>query len=266
MVEKAGAQRLAGENYYVVEDGDHFTLCNPPSKEHPSYAKLVDFLKTCQQQDSFEYSIIKSAFHRKFHFYKEPTELVQTLLRSLKGGETHIIVHGKFGVGKTALVEYVMQKYAMDLDDTFPGGVFQMKYGHDCDIIASQGELLRQLMQHGKVGVLQTPSCRSIPNMLQEQLNNLHENWLLVVDDVWSSRLIIESPIPRNTGSRLLITSRFPLKELPAIRIKVDEWSNNDLAAKLLASKAANDPEETTFPKGCEVKILSHDYFPNACK
>ncbi|CAK9216345.1 unnamed protein product [Sphagnum troendelagicum] len=253
LVEKAGAQRLAGENYYVVEDGDHFTLCNPPSKEHPSYAKLVDFLKTCQQQDSFGHSIIKRAFHRKFRFYKEPTQLVEKLLQHLKGGgETRIIVHGKFGVGKTALVEYVMQKHAMDLDDTFPGGVFQMKYGHDCDIIASQGELLRQLTQHGEVGVLQTPSRRSIPNMLQEQLNNLHENWLLVVDDVWSSRLIIESPIPRNTGSRLLITSRFPLKELPAIRIKVDQRSNNDLAAKLLASKAANDPEETTFPKGCE--------------
>jgi len=116
------------------------------------------------------------------------------------------------------------------------------------------------------VGVLQTPSRRSIPNLLQEQLNNLHENWLLVVDDVWSSRLIIESPIPRNTGSRLLIISRFPLKELPAIWIKVDEWSNNDLAPKLLASTAADDPKEITFPKGCEVKTLSHDYFPNACK
>jgi hypothetical protein len=119
---------------------------------------------------------------------------------------------------------------------------------------------------HLQVGVLQTPSRRSIPNMLQEKLNNLRENWLLVVDDVWRSRLIIESPIPRNTGSRLLITSRFPLKELPAIRIKVDEWSNKDVATKLLASKAANDPEKTGFPQGCEVKKISHDYFPNACK
>jgi hypothetical protein len=56
------------------------------------------------------------------------------------------------------------------------------------------------------------------------------------------------------------------LKGLPAIRIKVDEQSNEHLAAKLLASKAANDPEETEFPQGCEVKTLSHDYFPNACK
>ncbi|CAM6043671.1 unnamed protein product [Sphagnum compactum] len=253
LVEKAGAQRLARENYYLVEDGDHFTLCNPPSKEYPSYDLLVEFLKTCQQQDSFKHSIIQSAFHRKFRFYKEPSELVEKLLQSLKGGgETYIIVHGKFGVGKTALVEYVREKHAVVLCDTFPGGVFQMKYGHDCDIIASQGELLRQLTQSGEVGVLQTPSRRSVLNMLQEQLNNLRENWLLLVDDVWRSRLIDESPIPSNMGSRLLITSRFPLKGLPAIRIKVDEQNNEDLAAKLLASKAANNPEETRFPKGCE--------------
>jgi hypothetical protein len=50
LVEKVGARRLAGENYYLVEDGDHFTLCKPPSKEHPSYNLLVEFLKTCQQQ------------------------------------------------------------------------------------------------------------------------------------------------------------------------------------------------------------------------
>jgi len=36
--------------------------------------------------------------------------------------------------------------------------------------------------------------------MLQDRLNNLGENWLLVVDDVWSSTLIDESPIPSNMG------------------------------------------------------------------
>jgi len=131
----------------------------------------------------------------------------------------------------------------------------------DCDFLFDS-----LINGHLQVGVLQTPSRRSILNMLQEELNNLDGNWLLVVDDVWRSRLIDESPIPSNMGSRLLITSRFPLKGLPAIRIKVDEHSNQDLAAKLLASKAAEDPEETKFPQGCEVKTLSLDYFPNACK
>jgi hypothetical protein len=97
-------------------------------------------------------------------------------------------------------------------------------------------------------------------------LDNLGGNWLLVVDDVGNDRSIYESPIPSNKGGKLLITSRFPSEGLTAIRMKVDEQSNKDLAAKLLASKAADDPEETRFPQGCEVKTLSHDYFPNACK
>ncbi len=106
----------------------------------------------------------------------------------------------------------------------------------------------------------------SILNMLQEQLDKLGGNWLLMVDDVWSGGLIHQSPEPSNMGCKLLFTSRFPFKGLPAIRIEVDEWSNKDLTAKLLASKAADDPEETRFPQGCEVKTFSHDYFPNACK
>jgi hypothetical protein len=86
--------------------------------------------------------------------------LVEELLQSLKeGDETTIIVHGKFGVGKTALVEYVSLKYAMDLNDIFLGGIFQMKYGHDSNVIASQGKLLGHLMQLGKVG----PFSKTIP-------------------------------------------------------------------------------------------------------
>jgi hypothetical protein len=42
---------------------------------------------------------------------------------------------------------------------TLFGGVFQMKYGHDCDIIASEGKLLQHLTQLGKVG----PFSKRIP-------------------------------------------------------------------------------------------------------
>ncbi len=86
--------------------------------------------------------------------------MVGKLLQSLtKGGETHIIVHGKFGVGKIALVEYVRLKHATILHNAFPGRIFQMKYGHDCNIIGSQRELLRQLTRHGEVG----PFFKTIP-------------------------------------------------------------------------------------------------------
>jgi hypothetical protein len=79
--------------------------------------------------------------------------------------------------------------------------------------------------------------------MLQEELDNLGGNWLLMVDDVWNGGLIHQSLQPSNKGCKLLIISRYPLNPLSAIWIKVDEWNNTDLATKLLANKATNEPE-----------------------
>ncbi len=67
-MEKAGAQILAGENYSLVEDGDHFTLCNPPSKEHASYALLVNFLKTCQHHVIYHVILLKSHLFTSHNF------------------------------------------------------------------------------------------------------------------------------------------------------------------------------------------------------
>jgi hypothetical protein len=45
LVHLATAQRLAGRNYYMVEDANHMEVCKPTSKEHSSYALLLDFIK-----------------------------------------------------------------------------------------------------------------------------------------------------------------------------------------------------------------------------
>ncbi|CAK9194156.1 unnamed protein product [Sphagnum troendelagicum] len=45
LVPKALAIRLADNNYYIVEDANHLTICKPPSKDHLSYSKLLDCLK-----------------------------------------------------------------------------------------------------------------------------------------------------------------------------------------------------------------------------
>jgi len=31
----------------MVEDANHMEVCKPPSKEHPSYKLLVQFINTC---------------------------------------------------------------------------------------------------------------------------------------------------------------------------------------------------------------------------
>ncbi len=41
------AQRSAGDNCYKFEDANHIEVCKPPSKEHPSYVLLLQFIITC---------------------------------------------------------------------------------------------------------------------------------------------------------------------------------------------------------------------------
>jgi energy-coupling factor transporter ATP-binding protein EcfA2 len=48
----ASSQRLAGANNYMVEDANHFTICRPPTKDHPSYFKFVECLKICLKKQS----------------------------------------------------------------------------------------------------------------------------------------------------------------------------------------------------------------------
>ncbi len=52
MVEDTSAQRGANNNYILLEDCDHFTVCKPFDKSHPSYYKLVEFIRSCQQEVS----------------------------------------------------------------------------------------------------------------------------------------------------------------------------------------------------------------------
>jgi hypothetical protein len=48
-VDFSSAQRSAGKNSYIVEDADHMEVCKPPSKEHPSYELLLQFIITCRE-------------------------------------------------------------------------------------------------------------------------------------------------------------------------------------------------------------------------
>ncbi len=43
----SSAQRSARDSCYKVEDANHMEVCKPPSKEHPSYALLLQFIITC---------------------------------------------------------------------------------------------------------------------------------------------------------------------------------------------------------------------------
>jgi hypothetical protein len=98
-------------------------------------------------------------------------------------------------------------------------------------------------------------SSKNTLDMLQEELDRRPGPWLLFIDDVWDEKSIPQSPFPSNQSCKLLLTSRFELEHLHAIRVSLREDTIYDIATKLLASTAANDPDTTEFPLGCEVII-----------
>ncbi|KAH8932797.1 hypothetical protein BDL97_19G094100 [Sphagnum fallax] len=49
LVEFSSAQQLARNNCYKVEDANHMEVCKPPSKGHPSYGLLLQFINACHE-------------------------------------------------------------------------------------------------------------------------------------------------------------------------------------------------------------------------
>jgi hypothetical protein len=99
----------------------------------------------------------------------------------------------------------------------------------------------------------------SVRAKLKELLNGLSGPVLLFIDDVWTGEMIDNSPeLVTTKESKLLVTSRFNLKPNQPnwIRIEMNGTTNENAAAQLLASKAANNPNETKFPLGCEVRLF----------
>jgi hypothetical protein len=48
-VDSTLARRSAEDRFYMVEDADHMEVCKPPSKEHPSYGLLLQFIIDCRE-------------------------------------------------------------------------------------------------------------------------------------------------------------------------------------------------------------------------
>jgi hypothetical protein len=88
LVEKAAEVRSAGKNYYTLEDCDHSTVCKPPGKNHPSYYRLLDFIRICRQEVSRILGFI----------FQWPSLFVVDLVTSLKLVHLMNIVIFKTGV------------------------------------------------------------------------------------------------------------------------------------------------------------------------
>jgi hypothetical protein len=99
----------------------------------------------------------------------------------------------------------------------------------------------------------------SVCAKLEELLNGRSGPILLFIIDAWIGQMIDNSPeFERTKGSKLLVTSRFNLKlnQPNWIRIEMNGTTNDNAAAQLLTSKAANNLNETKFPLGCKVRLF----------
>ncbi len=65
----SSAQRSAGNNSYMVEDANHMEVCKPPSKEHPSYGLLLQFIITCAKV-SFNNLVFSILRLKHYQLYK----------------------------------------------------------------------------------------------------------------------------------------------------------------------------------------------------
>jgi hypothetical protein len=113
-----------------------------------------------------------------------------------------------------------------------------------------------KLIYHVQLQGLECWQILSVRAKLENLLNARSGPILLFIDDAWTGEMIDNSPeFKRTKGSKLLVTSRFNLKPNQPnwIRIEMNQTTNYHAAAQLLAKKAANNPDETKFPLGCEV-------------
>ncbi|KAH9543643.1 hypothetical protein CY35_13G076300 [Sphagnum magellanicum] len=202
---KCSAQRSAGDNSYKVEDADHREVCKPPSKEHPSYGLLLQFIITCgkvarecDQALQEVHDLPQSTFGLETY-----VERLETLLTSERSDAAprYVGVWGMGGVGKTLLLQTLYG--SPKVKGYFQGAMFiWLTVGQTPDIMA----LYRTLSK--KLGL--DPELYVHPEDYKRYLHTefIQKRVFLVLDDVWRDKAFDSLDLAKGKGSVTLLSTR----------------------------------------------------------
>ncbi|CAK9257907.1 unnamed protein product [Sphagnum jensenii] len=192
LVPYASSQRLAGANNYMVEDANHFTICRPPTKDHPSYFKLVECLKICLKKQSKLPSLPK---------FEVGLDNIATDVIKLLEKVSIIGLVGMGGIGKTTLSKNIYRLIYKQYDKCSYLEDVKSKHLHDV-----QKQLLRDL-------------CDKDKDVNDDDLNNIKcfttlKKVLVIIDDVGTTEnlvalhdLLVNGEEKKNK-SKIIVTCR----------------------------------------------------------
>ncbi|KAH8936865.1 hypothetical protein BDL97_17G107800 [Sphagnum fallax] len=205
LVDFSSAQRSARGNSYMVEDADHMEVCKPPSKEHPSYRLLLQFIITCgkvarecDQALQEVHDLPQSMFGLESY-----VERVETLVTS-EGSDAapqYVGVWGMGGVGKTLLLQRLYGSPKVHCH--FQGAKFiWCTVGQTPDIMAVYRTLSKEL------GFKPEKTANPEDYKLKLHSQFRRKRVFLVLDDVWQDKAFDSLDLAKGKGSVTLLTTR----------------------------------------------------------
>ncbi|KAH9550487.1 hypothetical protein CY35_10G074800 [Sphagnum magellanicum] len=205
LVNFSSAQRLGRAHSYMVEDANHMEVCKPPSKEHPSYKLLLQFIITCgkvarecDQPLQEVHDLPQSTFGLESY-----VERVETSVTS-EGSDAapqYVGVWGMGGVGKTLLLQRVYG--SPKVKGHFEGGMFiWLTVGLTPDIMALYWTLSAELGLEPELYVNPEDYKRYLHTQFRQK------RVLLVLDDVWMDKVFDSLDLAKGDGSVTLLTTR----------------------------------------------------------